>query len=252
MLLGLYPREFRERFGSEMEQNFADLDREPENEKAKWMRTAWLFCDVLVQAVRENIVQSRRRLYMKRFLSGSRFAAGIGVLTILPGALLMLLLFLGIEPPLGPLRDPLAAPPDGSTVLGIGSFVALGFIVVLPVIGIVVIGAVGKVGNPVYDIGVGAAIGTLAVLPFIALQMTLGRASYSQFPVPLFALLWLLPALFAVVAAPTVRAARGGESVLAKPGLLVSRVLFLVLIGIFWAGLVTDQMPCFVGMPNCD
>lgn len=252
-LLRLYPREFRERFGAEMQQNFVDLSRELEvSHRFKWMRAAWLFGDAIVQAGRENLVQIRRRNIMKEFLSSKRFAAVIGAATILPGVVMMTLLFLGIEPPLGPFREMLATPPEGPTVLGIGPIIAIGIIVVLPIAGILISGALRRDGKLLSDIGLSVLVGVLMAAPFAALQTTLGRASYSGFPVPVFAILWLLPALFAMVAAPAVRSVRGGEGLLSNPGILVTRLLFLILIGVFWAGIVSDQMPCFLGVPNCD
>ncbi len=33
---------------------------------------------------------------------------------------------------------------------------------------------------------------------------------------------------------------------------LMPRVAIVVLIAWLWVGLVVDQMPCFLGVPNCD
>jgi len=33
---------------------------------------------------------------------------------------------------------------------------------------------------------------------------------------------------------------------------ILAGTVFLLAIGIFWGGLVADQMPCFLGVPNCD
>lgn len=62
-----------------------------------------------------------------------RTAAIVGLLLVLPGALFLSLLMLGIEPPLGPLAPLLTTPPDGPNV--VGTLVALTFILVLPLIG---------------------------------------------------------------------------------------------------------------------
>lgn len=189
---------------------------------------------------------------MKKLVTNARLAAIVGTLTLLPGAVMMTLLFLGIEPPLGPLGDLLRAQPDGSTMLGISTAVVLGVVVVLPFLGVLAVAALRKQKAAVSDIGLAAGIGLLVVAPMMLLQTTVGRASYSSFPLFLFGLIWLLTTVFAAVAAPSVRAIRSGEGVLAHPGLLATKVLFLILIAVFWMGLVVDQMPCFVGVPNCD
>jgi hypothetical protein len=42
------------------------------------------------------------------------------------------------------------------------------------------------------------------------------------------------------------------ERLLASPVALLLRITFLALILVFWVSLVNDQMPCFLGIPNCD
>ena len=39
---------------------------------------------------------------------------------------------------------------------------------------------------------------------------------------------------------------------MAHPTNLLFRVAFLALIAIIWAGILIDQLPCFLGVPNCD
>jgi hypothetical protein len=73
-----------------------------------------------------------------------------------------------------------------------------------------------------------------------------------KLPIGLFALLWLLPTAFSLTVIPIARGHRAGESILARPVALSLRVIFLALISWFWALLVIDQMPCFLGAPNCD
>src|SRR6266513_1760988 len=55
MLLRLYPRPFRERFGEGMAQTFHDLCREHRNARRGLFGLAlWIFCETLVGIVREN------------------------------------------------------------------------------------------------------------------------------------------------------------------------------------------------------
>lgn len=95
----------------------------------------------------------------------------------------------------------------------------------------------------------GALVSTALIVPLLYLEL---RYAYSDFPYPLFAVLWLVPAAFVFVAAPLVRAMQAGESVLARPVVLSVRIGLLVLAALFWAAIVNDQMPCFLGVPNCD
>lgn len=91
--------------------------------------------------------------------------------------------------------------------------------------------------------------GAALVAPWIYLEV---RNGYLNFPYLLFAVLWFVAAAFTLTAAPLVRALRAGESVLARPELFAARVVFLALAGLFWTSVVLDQMPCFLGVPNCD
>jgi hypothetical protein len=78
------------------------------------------------------------------------------------------------------------------------------------------------------------------------------RFGYSDFPYPVFLVLWLVPAVSVLAVAPLIRSIRAGETVLTGPGTLVARAGVLVLLALFWALVVSDQMPCFLGVPNCD
>lgn len=96
-----------------------------------------------------------------------------------------------------------------------------------------------------------AAIGTVLVLPLMILEWANRRQFHEGYPTPLFVLLWLLPAAFILILRPVVRDARAG-SVTAVPLGPVLRVACLVFIAWLWAFIVVDQMPCFLGVPNCD
>lgn len=100
--------------------------------------------------------------------------------------------------------------------------------------------------------GPAALVGLLLVLPLIILELVNRRNFNEGFPVPLFGFLWLLPAAFVVVLVPLVRAARAGNSITANPISLLFRLTTLALIAVFWGGLLIDQLPCFLGVPNCD
>ena len=96
---------------------------------------------------------------------------------------------------------------------------------------------------------------SLLVLPFMILEFV-NRRTFPEFPqsfpIPVFAVMWLLAFAFVYILTRMVR----GESARAK---LVpagaARLLGIVVLGFIayaWVGLVLDQMPCFLGVPNCD
>lgn len=98
-------------------------------------------------------------------------------------------------------------------------------------------------------ITIAALVSTALVAPMLYLEL---RNSPSAFPYPLFVVLWLLPAIFLFAAAPLIRSVKAGESVLARPFGFSVRIGVLLLVAIFWAAIVNDQTPCFLGVPNCD
>lgn len=97
-----------------------------------------------------------------------------------------------------------------------------------------------------------AFLSFLIVLPFMLLEAVNRRAFNEGFPLPLFGFLWLAPALFFLTLLPLVQTMRAGENLLARPLPLLLRAAFLLLVAAFWAALMLDQMPCFLGVPNCD
>ena len=96
-----------------------------------------------------------------------------------------------------------------------------------------------------------AAISTLLVLPLALLEARHESLTAGRGALVLYAVLWIVPVACSVSAAPLIKAYRGA----AGPGRSITgwlRVLLLVLLAGFWIGLVVDQMPCFLGVPNCD
>jgi hypothetical protein len=112
-----------------------------------------------------------------------------------------------------------------------------------------------KAKSIIATIGVAALISLILVAPFALLELwynTTKTSSYSHFPFPLFGLLWLLPTVSIVTAAPILRAIRARTSVLAHPVTLLLRVAFVTLTTMLWVLIIKDQLPCFLGVPNCD
>lgn len=104
------------------------------------------------------------------------------------------------------------------------------------------------------DLGLAALISFIIVLPFAVLEginnsVTSENASGL---ILLFGVLWLLPTAFIVILRSMMRSARAGNTLTAKPILLLLRVASLVLIATVWGWGFIDQLPCFLGVPNCD
>lgn len=96
-----------------------------------------------------------------------------------------------------------------------------------------------------------ALISTVLVLPFMILQLVNKRAA-DGFPLVLFALMWLLPFTFVLIPLPIPQKPGAEKKRRINPLTLIPRVAILILIAWFWIGLLADQMPCFLGVPNCD
>ncbi len=97
-----------------------------------------------------------------------------------------------------------------------------------------------------------ALLGLLFVIPFMIMEVVYTQNIKAVFNIPLFGIMWLLPTIFILILMPIVRNIRGGNSLLASPVSLLISVTLLLLIGFMWTGILIDQMPCFLGVPNCD
>lgn len=95
-------------------------------------------------------------------------------------------------------------------------------------------------------------ISLLLVIPFMIMEIVNRRGFDEGFPIPLFAMMWILPVLFILTGMPILRNLRAGDTLITQPINLLIRVVVLVLVAILWTGPLLDQMPCFLGVPNCD
>lgn len=109
--------------------------------------------------------------------------------------------------------------------------------------------------NSTKNIGAAALISLILVAPFAFLELrynTETSRNLIHFPIPVFGVLWLLATVFIIIVASIVRTVRAGDSLLAHPATLLFRLVFLALVAWLWGGLFIDQLPCFLGVPNCD
>lgn len=229
-LLRLYPRGFRDQLGESMEQTFNDLYKERQTEGGGSGFVLWMFVETTIGIAREHVLLIAGGDTMKTVLANPRSAAVISFILCLPAAIIFLFNIIGIGQDFWPLS------------LGPEIMVTVAFLLV-PV-GLIVRGAPFRIP---------AVIGFLTTLPFMILELVNRRNFNEDFSrIILFVMMWLLPTLFSFTVTSLVRNVRAGNNVLAKPVALVLRVVFLAFLVWLWFGLVLDQMPCFLGVPNCD
>ena len=64
--------------------------------------------------------------------------------------------------------------------------------------------------------------------------------------------MWILPLSLILIVMPLVRSRSVDKREPASPFSLLARAVLAILIAWLWVVLVRDQMPCFLGVPNCD
>jgi len=97
-----------------------------------------------------------------------------------------------------------------------------------------------------------AILGILATIPFVWLEWTNGDQFKQGIPYPVFIPMWLFASAFFSLLIPLVQDIRSRRDLLADKLTLSLRLLALVFLLWLWIGFVSDQMPCFLGVPNCD
>jgi hypothetical protein len=90
------------------------------------------------------------------------------------------------------------------------------------------------------------------VVPFAVMEVV-NRSRFNEaFPFSLFIVLWLLPLIFFLILTPIVQKVREGRNLMGNPVSLLFGIAVMVLTAVMWVNLMADQMPCFLGVPNCD
>lgn len=98
-----------------------------------------------------------------------------------------------------------------------------------------------------------AVIGAILVAPLLFLSSgTTRRTRASSDYAVLFGVLWLLPTAFVMMAMPIMRGFSSGQTAPQRPAALALRIALLVVVAVMWLSIVSDQLPCFMGKPNCD
>jgi hypothetical protein len=99
-----------------------------------------------------------------------------------------------------------------------------------------------------------AIVSSILVLSFMILEL-INRQDFQAregFPLALFAVLWLLPVVFLLIPVPTARKMRAGTRSGMHSVSLLLNTAAMILIAWLWVSAIHDQMPCFLGIPNCD
>lgn len=98
-----------------------------------------------------------------------------------------------------------------------------------------------------------ALISLIIVLPFVLLEVVNQTVTWRNAPglFVLFGLLWLLPVSLIVILLSCVRAVRT-ETSRGNPFNILFKIAVVILIAAVWGNIMIDQMPCFLGVPNCD
>jgi len=95
-------------------------------------------------------------------------------------------------------------------------------------------------------------LGLLCVLPFAVMEIVnLGRIP-DPFPYAIFLYLWLMFALFLICLFAIVRLAKSRVNKQERLPALLLNALVLLFSVMSIVYLLADQMPCFLGVPNCD
>lgn len=274
-LLSLYPRPFQEQLGESMEQTFNDLwnERKRRSERGWFGFVFWMFAETAAGIVQEHIFLTREMNSMKHTLTNLRLPAIISFLIVLPFMLLEFMFVIVNRLPTFSLRNAL----DFIVLFG---FLWLGLaaiiLILMPIAhnrraGDAIIaepapgnGLTNLLANPRST----AIIGFILALPFVTLlsllllgiEPPLGPLLNNPDPdqpdvlgslVVLGAFLLSVLACV-IVRAPIARAMRAGGSLFAHPVNLALAAAILTLVTVVVGGIIVDQFPCWIGVPNCD
>jgi hypothetical protein len=97
-----------------------------------------------------------------------------------------------------------------------------------------------------------ALAGLALILPFAIMQVINVGVRRDDAPdlIVLFGLLWLLPALSIASGLRMLRPPAGSDT--SRRSRIVIAAVISIAATALWGGLLADQMPCFLGVPNCD
>ena len=97
-----------------------------------------------------------------------------------------------------------------------------------------------------------AILSTILTLPFMVMEWINGGQNHENFAYPLFIMLWMVSLSFFLILIQLIRQLRTAKKSRTNFTGFIIGVPALVLLAWFWGMVVVDQMPCFLGLPNCD
>ena len=95
-------------------------------------------------------------------------------------------------------------------------------------------------------------ISATLVAPFIVLQWVNRRTLHEEFPFVLFTFMSLHALFIVLLLTPALRRLRADRSLSALTPGHWAGLLLGAFLGYVYANVVMDQLPCFLGVPNCD
>jgi uncharacterized membrane protein YiaA len=238
-LISLYPQAFRERFGDSMEQTFRDVCNEREGKFSSTFVIS-TFAETFISVIKENVEGAS---LMNYWLKNTVIVAIVSLVFIGIGAF-MAFSETHESPP----------PPQNYLLIAFMNLVVMMLILTPIVSGLRSTENIAKC-KWFAVLGLAMLFGAILNAPFAFMEWFNNPRIQSgefQFPYLLFIGLWFPPTLIFLGVTPIVRLVRAGENVIANPISLILRVAFLGVIAFSWINLVRDQMPCFLGVPNCD
>jgi len=273
-LLSLYPQTFRERLGESMEQTFDDLynERKRQIEQGLFGFILWTFVETAIGIVQEHILLLKEMDPMKNILTSLRLPAIIGFLIILPFMVLdfIFVIVKRLNFDLRDARDSIVT--FGFLWLGVAAIL----FILMPLMRNLRRAEKNIMANPVPAQGntlltnprSAAIISIILALPFVTILSLLLLGIEPPFapllnnpdpdqPNVLGTLIVLGALLLAVAAcliarAPLVQTMQAGESLFAHPMNLLLAAVILFFLARLAFGLIVDQFPCWIGVPNCD
>lgn len=261
-LLGLYPRALRERLGDSMQQTFDDLYNERKRQTGRGALgfVLWLFLETAIGIFREYLLLIAKGDLMQAVLKTLGLAALVSFLLLLPLMImevvnrrhfnegfpfgLFFILWLNLFaislillPIVRGSRHDVASPmltqsntlltnPRSAALISVALILALGLLPLLDSVGWLSLDRLVNGPNP-----------EVTYLPGMILSLGL-----IAFPV----------AAGMIAGGPIVNSLRAGGSLFAYPLHLIIVVVISFLFAVGAVGLIVDQWPCFIGVPNCD
>lgn len=94
--------------------------------------------------------------------------------------------------------------------------------------------------------------GILLTAPFIILEWINTPGFLSMGVPPLFFIMWFSGSIFTFVLRSVLFALQDRKKIKVNLFIVIMKIAFLILLTWIFVGLVIDQWPCFIGIPNCD